>query len=173
MSRLNGHKIPINIVAGPLGVGKTTLINSLLDQREPGERWAVLVNEYGLVGLDAALMASGDKGQKAELDIKEVAGGCICCSAGFIFEVSLVQILQRRPDRLIIEPTGLAALSGILDTLDRPGIRESIDLRSIVCIMDMQTYQAAYQDEIVKDQVEAADILLGGGVRTWRLNKKK
>jgi len=60
-----------------------------------------------------------------DAEIREVAGGCICCSAGIMFEVSLVMLLQRRPVRLLIEPTGLAALPGILDTLNRPGIREA------------------------------------------------
>ena len=107
--------IPINIVAGTLGVGKTTTINHLLEQRPEDEKWAILINEYGLIGVDAALVESPAKGQgQPGVQIKEVAGGCICCSAGFMFEVSLVLLLQRRPQRLLIEPTGLAALSGIL-----------------------------------------------------------
>ena len=111
--------IPVNIISGPLGVGKTTTINQLLAQRPSNERWAVLVNEYGLVGLDAALLESSpDNARRPSVEIREVAGGCICCSAGFMFDMSLVLLLQRRPDRLLIEPTGLAALSGILNTLD-------------------------------------------------------
>ena len=106
-------RIPINLIAGTLGVGKTTAINHLLAQRPEGESWAVLVNEYGQVGLDAALL------ETEGVEIREVAGGCICCSAGFMFEVSLLLLLQRAPDRLIIEPTGLATLSGILDMLAR------------------------------------------------------
>ena len=94
------------------------------------------------------------------LDIKEVAGGCICCSAGFMFEVSLMLLLQRRPDRLIIEPTGLAAMSGILDTLDRDGIREAVDVRSVICLLDPTRFQADLDREAVADQVEAADILV-------------
>lgn len=149
-------KIPVNIISGPLGVGKTTTINHILRLRPENERWAVLVNEYGLVGLDAAFMSTETSG----VQIKEVAGGCICCSAGFMFEVSLVLLLQRRPDRLLIEPTGLAALSGILDTLDRAGIREAVDLRSVLCLLDPVQYKESMRRPEVQDQIEAADVLL-------------
>jgi len=158
----HAHKrIPVNLIAGPLGVGKTTTINHLLEHRPAGERWAVLVNEYGLVGLDAALMESSDElGGRSGVEVREVAGGCICCSAGFMFEMSLVLLLQRRPDRLLIEPTGLAALSGILDTLDRQGIRESVDVRSVVCLLDPGRLADDLLRDEVLDQVEAADVLL-------------
>jgi len=130
-------RIPVNLIAGPLGVGKTTAMNHLLERRPHGERWAVLVNEYGLVGLDAALLESAADGQPREgVLVREVAGGCICCSAGLMFDVSLVLLLRQRPDRLLIEPTGLAALSRVLDTLNRLGIRKAVDVRSIVWLFD-------------------------------------
>lgn len=161
MSKKPRKRIPVNLIAGPLGVGKTTTINHLLHHRPADERWAVLVNEYGLIGLDAALMESAaEPGQPPGVEIREVTGGCICCSAGFLFEMSLVLLLQRRPDRLLIEPTGLAAVSGILDTLDRPGIRESVDVRSILCLLDPARLDEALVREEVQDQVEAADVLL-------------
>ena len=150
--------IPVNLVAGPLGAGKTTTINHLLRNRPERERWAVLVNEYGLIGLDAALMGSSEPNPGVQ--IKEVAGGCICCSAGFMFEVSLVLLLQRRPDRLLIEPTGLAELSGILDTLGRDGIREAVDVRSIICMLDPSRLEKDVARDEVQDQFEAADVLL-------------
>ena len=165
MSKKTHPPIPVNIISGPLGVGKTTTINHLLAQRPAHEKWAVLVNEYGLVGLDAAFMESAtateqSSKQEGGVEIKEVAGGCICCSAGFMFEVSLVVLLQRRPDRLIVEPTGLAALSGILDTLERRGIREAVDVRSVVCLLDPVQFKEDLLRDEVQDQVEAADILL-------------
>ncbi len=154
-------QIPVNIVAGPLGVGKTTVINYLLEHRPADENWAVLINEYGLVGLDAALLEKDVKANKPAVRIREVAGGCICCSAGIAFQMTLVMLLRRRPDRLLIEPTGLAAVSGILDTLDSPGIRESVDVRSIICLLDPARLHEYLEREIVRDQVDAADIILG------------
>lgn len=161
MEKKSRTPIPVNVIAGPLGVGKTTMINALLAQRPPGERWAVLVNEYGLVGLDAAFMENEEPANTpAGVEIREVAGGCICCTAGVMFEMSLVLLLRRRPDRLLIEPTGLAALSGILDKLNLPGIRPSVDVRSIICLLDPGRLQTALEREEVRDQVEAADVVL-------------
>ncbi|MEL6340076.1 MAG: GTP-binding protein [Myxococcota bacterium] len=150
--------VPVNIITGALGVGKTTALNHLLAQRPEHERWAILVNEYGQIGLDAALLQSNQ--EASDVDVREVAGGCICCSAGVMFEISLVLLLQRRPDRLLIEPTGLATLSGILDTLARPGIREAVDVRSILCLIDPKTLDGSTFPVEVQDQIEAADILL-------------
>ena len=161
MSEIKNQRIPVNIIAGPLGVGKTTMINHLLHNRPQEERWAILVNEYGLVGIDAALMqADAQTSKEGAVEIREVAGGCICCSAGIFFEASLIRLLRRRPDRLLIEPTGLAALSGILDTLGREGIKESVDIRSIICLLDASRIEEDLAREEVVDQVEAADLLI-------------
>ena len=167
MTRAQSHsRVPVNLISGPLGVGKTTTINHLLRQRPADQRWAVLVNEYGLVGLDGAFMEGGP-GQAAGdaapgVEIQEVAGGCICCSAAMMFEVSLVRLLRRRPDRLLIEPTGLAAVSGILETLGRAGIREAVEVRSVMCMLDPARLEQSLGREEVRDQIDAADILLGG-----------
>lgn len=153
--------VPVNIITGSLGVGKTTALNSLLERRPQQESWSVLVNEYGLVGLDAAIL---EDPSRRDVEIKEVAGGCICCTAGFLFEMYLVLLLQRRPARLLIEPTGLAELTGILETLARPGIAESVDLRSVICLLDPRTYQQDILRDEVRDQVESCDIVLGSRV---------
>lgn len=165
-SHATSSKTPVNIITGSLGSGKTTVINHLLRQKSPDEYWAILVNEYGLVGIDGSLMTDGTKHQgksdasRNSMEIKEVAGGCICCSAGLMFELSLVQLLRRKPDRLLIEPTGLATLSGVVDTLIRPGIAESIDLRSIICLIDPCRLNKLSSIETAQDQIDASDILL-------------
>ncbi len=158
----DGKKVPVNLVVGSLGVGKTTAIAHLLENRPRGERWAVLVNEYGLVGLDAALLA--DSASSDGIDVREVAGGCICCSAGLLFEISLAVLLDQQPDRILIEPSGLAALSGILDTLGSKHIRERIDVRSTICLLDATTVAQDRVREEVEDQIESADILLANRV---------
>ena len=78
------HNIPTTIVTGFLGAGKTTAINHLLAQKPHREHWAVLVNEFGKVGVDAALI-----GPVAGVSIREIAGGCLCCTAQVAFEVAL------------------------------------------------------------------------------------
>ena len=69
------QNIPTHVIAGPLGAGKTSLIQHLMTQKPADERWAVLVNEFGQIGLDAALMNAGSDA----IAIAEVAGGCVCC----------------------------------------------------------------------------------------------
>jgi G3E family GTPase len=94
--------IPTNLVMGFLGVGKTTAILDLLKQKPKNENWAVLVNEFGKIGIDGAIYTA------AGVTVKEVAGGCLCCAVGIPFQVSVNQLLKEvRPDRLLIEPTGL------------------------------------------------------------------
>jgi G3E family GTPase len=98
------QNIPTHVIAGPLGAGKTSLISHLLKQKPAGERWAVLINEFGQIGLDAALLTTGDDG----IALGEVAGGCLCCVNGAPFQVGLGRLLRMaRPDRLLIEPSGL------------------------------------------------------------------
>lgn len=150
--------VAVNLIAGPLGVGKTTAINHLLSGKPDDERWAVLVNEFGLVGIDAALMS--DAAEAGGVEIKELAGGCICCTANIMFDVALVQLLRRKPDRLLIEPTGLATVSGILDTLARPGIKEAVKVQSVIGLLDPARWKEQLERAEVKDQVDAADILL-------------
>lgn len=158
---ISKKKIPVNIIGGTLGVGKTTTINHLLKHKPPNEKWAILVNEYGLVGIDNALLTPASEQEKSGgIQIKEVAGGCICCSAGFMFEVSLIQLLQRRPDRLLIEPTGLAALSGIIETLEKKGIIEAVDIRSILCLLDPTKLKGSLERKETLDQIDSADIIL-------------
>lgn len=155
---MNDHapkRIPMDPIAGPLRVAKTTTFNDLLEHRPAGERWAVLVNEYGLVGLDAAMTECSDQlGGRPGVQVREVAGDCICCSAGLMFEMSLVPLLQRRPDRLMIELAWFAAFSEILDTLEREGIRESVHVRSVVCLLEPGRLAEDLLREEDRDQAE-------------------
>ncbi|MEC8081254.1 MAG: GTP-binding protein, partial [Pseudomonadota bacterium] len=96
------NAIPTNIITGFLGVGKTTTINGLLANKPEGESWAVLVNEFGQVGIDQEMMPNEEG-----LHIKELAGGCICCTMGASLTPTLKSLIEHaKPDRLIIEPTG-------------------------------------------------------------------
>lgn len=106
--------IPTHLIAGPLGAGKTSLIRHLLAQRPATERWAVLINEFGLIGLDAALLSTDDDG----IAMGEVAGGCLCCVNGVPFQVGLSRLLRKaKPDRLLIEPSGLGHPLQLLEQL--------------------------------------------------------
>ena len=101
------QRIPTNIITGFLGVGKTTAILDLLANKPNDERWAVLVNEYGEVSIDAAILEGGAASDG--ITIREVAGGCVCCATAPYLQVALHLLLtEARPHRLIVETTDSA-----------------------------------------------------------------
>ena len=149
-------RIPINIITGLLGVGKTTAIARLLEQVPAGQRWAVLVNEFGTVGLDAAMLG------KRPL-VRELAGGCLCCTLGVPLQTTLAQMIREvRPDRILIEPTGLGHPAALLDSLRTGALGEQLDVRATLTLVDPRQaedprVQAA---AVYQDQVHLADVLL-------------
>ncbi|HLD67461.1 MAG TPA: CobW-like GTP-binding protein [Pseudomonas sp.] len=125
--------IPTHLIAGPLGAGKTSLIRHLLGQRPADERWAVLINEFGQIGLDAALLSTDDSG----IALGEVAGGCLCCVNGAPFQVGLARLLRKaRPHRLLIEPSGLGHPAELLRQLREPPWRGVLALQPSVLVLD-------------------------------------
>lgn len=126
-------QIPTHLIAGPLGAGKTSLLQALLEQRPPGERWAVLVNEFGQVGLDAALLSREEDG----VALGEVAGGCLCCVNGAPFQVGLARLLRKaRPQRLFIEPSGLGHPAQLLVQLRAAPWRGVLAVQPMVMVLD-------------------------------------
>ena len=146
-----------NLITGFLGSGKTTSILHLLANKDPAEKWAVLVNEFGEVGIDGALLA--DSGAM----LKEIPGGCMCCVNGLPMQVGLNTLLrQGKPDRLLIEPTGLGHPKQILDLLTAPVYEPWIDLRATLCILDPRLLldEKSVANENFRDQLASADIIV-------------
>ncbi len=151
--------IATNVITGFLGVGKTTFIKQLFLSKPADEKWAVLINEFGEVGIDSALLGGGEQ----TIEIREVAGGCMCCAAGVPMQVALNQLIAKaKPDRLLIEPTGLGHPREVLKVLSEPHYQNVIDLRSTVCLVDARKIEdARYRDhEIFNQQLAVADIIL-------------
>ena len=122
---------PTTIITGFLGAGKTTLINQLIGHKARTGRWALLINEFGKIGIDGGLIAQDDG-----IAIKEVSGGCICCSSQLPLQVALVRLLgEYQPDRLIIEPTGLAHPDELLGQLSQPHWQTSLNIRAVLCVL--------------------------------------
>ena len=95
--------------------------------------------------------------------LHEIPGGCICCTAGFAFQDAVVRLLRReRPHRLLIEPTGIATLRSIIDTLRQPGLAEAVELRTILTLVDPAHWISARHrsNDTYRDQIDAADVLL-------------
>lgn len=129
------QNIPTRVIAGPLGAGKTSLIRHLMAHRPATERWAVLINEFGQIGLDAALLSTADDG----IAMGEVAGGCLCCVNGAPFQVGLGRLLRKsRPDRLFIEPSGLGHPAQLLAQLRQPPWQGVLDVQPLVMVLDAQ-----------------------------------
>jgi G3E family GTPase len=129
------QNIPTHVIAGPLGAGKTSLIRHLLAQRPPNERWAVLINEFGQIGLDAALLTRDIEG----IALGEVAGGCLCCVNGAPFQIGLGRLLRKaRPDRLFIEPSGLGHPAQLLRQLGEAPWQGVLAVQPCVLVLDAQ-----------------------------------
>ena len=129
------QNIPTHVIAGPLGAGKTSLIKHLLAQRPANERWAVLINEFGQIGLDAALLIRDIEG----IALGEVAGGCLCCVNGAPFQIGLGRLLRKaRPDRLFIEPSGLGHPAQLLRQLGKAPWQGVLAVQPCVLVLDAQ-----------------------------------
>jgi G3E family GTPase len=149
------QRIPTNIVMGFLGCGKTTRIQSLLDSKDPAEPWGVLINEFGEVGIDGKTVTGAA--------VKEVAGGCMCCTASLPTQMALTLLIRKtRPQRIIIEPTGLGHPTQLLAMLQEEHYRDVIDLQSIICLIDPRRLDDPRytRNALFRDQAFVADVLL-------------
>ncbi|MFT5680548.1 MAG: G3E family GTPase [Myxococcota bacterium] len=156
MGSMSDQRVPTTVVAGFLGAGKTTTIRALAAQRPESARWVVLVNEFGELGIDGAILSDG------ALMVAELPGGCLCCSADAPFRVTLANTLEQlRPDHLIIEPTGMAQLGTLLDTLDGE-FADRIVRRATLTVVDPRQFvdPAFANRRNYASQVQAADVLI-------------
>lgn len=151
------QNIPTNVITGFLGVGKSTAILHLLKHKPTDEHWAVLVNEFGKIGIDGTLL------EQDGVAIKEVPGGCMCCAAGLSVQVGLNALLARaRPDRFLIEPTGIGHPRQIIRQLSRSPFDSVLDMRACITLVDPRHLQdnRYTENEYYKEQLEIADVLV-------------
>jgi G3E family GTPase len=149
--------VKVNLVTGFLGAGKTSTVSHLLHSRPQGERWAVLVNEFGEAGVDGILLAGGGA------VIQEVAGGCLCCVAAPLFTTGLNRLIrQHRPHRILIEPSGLGHPAQVLETLTGPLYAGVLDVGATLCLLDARQLASPRHREHPNfiDQVHLADVLV-------------
>ncbi len=151
--------IPTNLITGFLGVGKTTAVIDLLKQKPAGSRWAVLVNEYGDVSIDGAMIeGSGPDG----VSVREVGGGCVCCASAPYLPVAIhFLLLEAQPERLIIETTGLGHPARLLDSL-RMNYHGRLDVRATLGIVDPADFAKPEMREnpVFVDQIQLADVVV-------------
>jgi cobalamin biosynthesis protein CobW len=138
------QKIPTTVITGFLGAGKTTLIRNLLAQNG-GKRIALIINEFGDIGVDAevlrgcgdALCAAGDD---EAVDIIELSNGCICCTVADDFVPTMKQLLARDvlPDHIVIETSGLALPQPLVRAFNWPEIRTRVTVDGVITVRPLR-----------------------------------
>ncbi len=158
MNALN--KIPVTVITGFLGAGKTTLIRHLMANPQ-GKRLAILVNEFGTVGVDGDILKSCADDNCPVENIVELANGCICCTVAddFIPTIEALMALPTRPDHIIIETSGLALPKPLLKAFDWPAIRSRITVDGVIALADAEAVAAGRfaPDVAAVDAQRAAD----------------
>ncbi|NKJ43716.1 cobalamin biosynthesis protein CobW [Novosphingobium sp. SG720] len=153
-------KVPVTIVTGFLGAGKTTLISHLI-RNAGGRRLAVVVNEFGTLGVDGDILKSCAIPDCPAENIVELANGCICCTVAddFIPTVERLLALDPRPDHILIETSGLALPKPLLKAFDWPAIRSRITVDGVLALADAEAVAAGRfaPDLVALEAQRAAD----------------
>ena len=177
-------KLPVTVITGFLGAGKTTLVRHLI-QNPQGKRLAVIVNEFGDVGVDGEILKSCAIPDCPAENIMELSNGCICCTVAddFIPTIEALMALDLRPDHILIETSGLALPKPLLKAFDWPDIRSKITVDGVIALADAEAVadgrfapnvaavdaQREADDsldhetplsEVFEDQISCADIIL-------------
>ena len=150
------QKIPVTVLTGYLGAGKTTLLNRILSE-EHGKRIAVIVNEFGDVGIDHQLIIDADE------EIFEMNNGCICCTV----RGDLIRIIgdlisrEERFDHLVIETTGLADPAPVIQSffMDEVMARQT-QLDAVVTVVDAKYIGNHWESDEAQEQIAFADVVL-------------
>ncbi len=150
-------RIPVHIVTGFLGAGKTTFLNHFIKERLP-ERIFVVENECGAINVDGALIMSGVE------EVVELTAGCLCCdlSDGLLDILEELYYRREQYDRLIIETTGIADPSSIIQVfLENPSVEKAFDLQQVLTLVDAGNIEDWLQEaEEALRQISVADVLL-------------
>ena len=177
-------KLPVTVITGFLGSGKTTLVRHLM-QNPQGKRLAIIVNEFGDVGVDGEILKSCAIPDCPAENIMELANGCICCTVAddFIPTIEALMALEPRPEHILIETSGLALPKPLLKAFDWPDIRSKITVDGVIALADAEAVasgrfapnvaavdaQRMADDsldhetplsEVFEDQISCADIIL-------------
>ena len=157
------EKIPATVVTGFLGAGKTTLIRHLL-QNANGKRIALIINEFGDLGVDGEVLKGCGEETCREEDVVELANGCICCTVADDFVPTMTALLERdeKPDHIVIETSGLALPQPLVKAFNWPDVRNRVTVDGVVTVVDGRAVADGRfaHDEAAVDAQRAADEML-------------
>jgi len=178
------NKIPVTVITGFLGAGKTTLVRHLLSHAK-GKRIALIINEFGDLGVDREVIAAGGHDSCREEDMIELSNGCICCTVAEDFIPTMETLLNRedKPDHIIIETSGLALPQPLIRAFNWPEIKSQVTVDGVVTVVDAAALSegrfaadeqavarqrasdqmldhATPLGELFKDQLVAADLVI-------------
>ncbi len=157
------RKIPATVITGFLGAGKTTLIRNLMENAG-GRRIALIVNEFGDVGVDGEILRGCGNEACGEEDIVELANGCICCTVAEDFIPTMQALIERDapPDHIIIETSGLALPQPLVRAFGWPEIRTRVTVDGVVTLVDARAVadgRFAHDPAAIEAQRQADDML--------------
>ena len=160
---LGQSKIPATVITGFLGAGKTTVIRNLLEKAE-GRRIALIINEFGDVGVDGEVLKGCGEETCREEDVVELANGCICCTVADDFIPTMSKLLDRSepPDHIVIETSGLALPQPLVRAFNWPEIRSRVTVDGVVTVVDSAAVadgRFASDEAAVQEQREADEAL--------------
>ncbi len=160
---LGQGKIPATVITGFLGAGKTTVIRNILENAS-GKRIALIINEFGDVGVDGEVLKGCGEETCREEDVVELANGCICCTVADDFIPTMNKLLERdeAPDHIVIETSGLALPQPLVRAFNWPEIRSRVTVDGVVTVVDSAAVSEgrfASDEAAVQDQREADEAL--------------
>ncbi|MBL9005586.1 MAG: GTP-binding protein [Myxococcales bacterium] len=163
--RSRDRNVGVTIISGFLGAGKTTLLRRLVCDERFGPRLAILVNDVGELGLDPELIRSA--GSAPTLRITELVSGCICCTLQGEFVTALRTLIRgeglpRKPEHILIEPSGIARASELSFAINAIGSEEPVETDAVITLVDAHNAARAFseQPDLFVDQVRSADLIL-------------
>ena len=164
-------RTPCTVITGFLGAGKTTLIRNLLENTK-GKRLAIIVNEFGDVGIDGDILKSCGVENCPEENIVELANGCICCTVADDFVPALDQILSRSPkvDHILIETSGLALPKPLVQAFQWPTVKSRVTVDGVIAVVDGPALAAG---QVASDMDALAAQRAADDVWTMRIRSRK
>lgn len=161
-------KTKVDIISGFLGAGKTTLIKKLLEESLENEKLVIIENEFGQVGIDGSIL------KNTGIAIKEISSGCICCTLVGDFEIAILDVINKyKPDRIIIEPSGVGKLSDVIKVCTTSKLKDLLTINMLLVVVDVLKYQLFISNfgEFYENQIKNAKTIILS--RTQKVDNKK